>query len=1047
MQKLLYFVYSLGRQFRLVDRSGLFDENFYIEQYPNVVRDNKNPLTHYFSKGVKEGNYPNPLFDTSYYVENNPEISGSRINPLAHYIEIGSKQGKDPHPLFDTSYYYEQCPEAKTSGMNALSYYFEKNDKIVSAQPLFDPVFYKKQNPDVVQTGVDPLIHYIWYGANENRDPNPLFDASYYMKNDPELAESGINPLEHYIEIGSKQGKDPHPLFDTSYYYEQYPEVKTSGMSALTHYFKSDEKNVSPHPLFDTVFYKEQNPDVVQAGVDPLIHYIWHGAKEYRYPNPLFDTSYYVENNPELTESGINPLEHYMEIGSKQGKDPHPLFNTQFYYDQFTDSDLSETNALVHYFDKNDPVVSPHPLFDPVFYIKQNPEDTNANITPFIHFLKIGAKERKDPHPLFDMAYYMAHYPDVTQAGINPLHHFMKVGGGEERVPHPLFDTAYYINQNPDVVASGMNPLVHYIQQGAVQGKNPHPLFDTTYYMVDNPDVTQTGMNPLVHYSLFGAREGRIPFRTTERLSDIPMISIISAIIRFDKDLIYEGLRSIFNQKLKNCQLCLAVDTKFRDMLKIALKELKINNQRVKIKWIDQGDCETDIINEAIMAASGEFLAFFDLFDELTPNGLIEVARLLNKSTDADLIYPDEDKVTRKGNYVSPFFKPDWSLELFRQTRYIGRFFIVRKTIVENAGFLDRKYNGFHYDEIILRISELTKKIHHIDKILYHRRKFSHDRKSISKIDKRGVEIWEKAVNMHFNRIELPAYALRDSRFDQKYIKIYPKQRNTHPLVSVIVFTEKNDSTLQHSILDMFQETEYPNFEVILVDRTGTKEEASFNSKYRFKIKNFKNFGALSLALNHAANVADGGYLIFIENEFRITNKKWIQDILFYAEQPNIGVVGNPIKYMELYNEVITNQQQYQKKIELHRSRLLNSETDNHYCVLNKYAREGSAVSKNLMVIKALLFKSVGGFVPSYKDTFFDFDLCFRIRGKGFRVIQLVKDWIPHVDNICPDRQFYKEDRLLFLDQWQDIIEQGDPYYKHSYLPLYDSPLAKLVKH
>jgi len=930
---LIYFVYSLNRRFRLVDRSGLFDENFYIEHYLNVVRDKKNPLTHYFSKGVKEGNYPNPLFDTSYYVENNPEISSSRINPLAHYIEIGSKQGKDPHPLFDTSYYYEQ-----------------------------------------------------------------------------------------------------------------YPEVKTSGMSALAHYLKSDEKNVSPHPLFDTEFYQERHPDVVQAGVDPLIHYIWYGAREDRYPNPLFDTSYYVENNPELADSGINPLAHYIKIGSKQGKDPHPLFSTQFYYNQLTDPDLSGTNPLAHYFDKNDPGVSPHPLFDPVFYIKQNPEDTNANITPFIHFLKMGSKERKDPHPLFDTAYYMTHNPDIAQTGMNPLHHFLKIGAGEGREPHPLFDMAYYMSRNPGVVASGINPLVHYVQQGAVQGKNPHPLFDTAYYMVDNPDVAQTGMNPLVHYSLFGAREGRIPFRTTERLSDIPMISIISAITRFDKDLIYEGLGSISNQKIENWQLCLAVDTKFKNKIIKALKELKINVQRVKIKWIGQSDCETDIINEAITAASGQFLAFFDLFDELTPNAFLEVARLLNKSADADLIYSDEDKISRKGKLFSPFFKPDWSLEFFRQTRYLGRFFIVRKTIAENVGFLDRKYNGFHYDEFILRISERTKNIHHIDKILYHRRQFSNDLESISEIDGRGVGIWENAVNMHFERNNLPAYALSDSRFDHKYIKVYPKQRDTHPLVSVIVFTEKDDDTLQHSILDMFQETEYPNFEVILVDRTGTREEVSYNSKYRFIITILKKSDTLSLTLNHAANVADGDYLIFIENEFRIMNGKWIQDLLFYAEQSDIGVVGNPIGVMALYNGVMSNQHRYQNKKKLYRSRLMKLETNNHYCVLNKYTREGSAVSKNLMVIKALLFKSVGGFIPSYKDTLFDFDLCFRVRENGFRVIQIVTDSILHADNISPDRQFYKEDRLLFLDQWQDSIEKGDPYY-NTYLPTYDSPLAKLVKH
>ena len=201
-----------NRQYRLIEKSGLFDTKYYLNRNDEIKELNVNPLVQFVESGAKKGRNPNPLFDTSYYLSENPDVAKSGMNPLAHYIEIGFKEGRDPSPLFDTSYYMEQ-------------------------------------NPDVAESGMNPLLHYLNIGIREGRDPNPFFDTSYYMEQNPDVAESEMNPLEHYIKIGFKDGLNPNPFFNTSYYLDRNRGVLKSKINPLVHYIRvgaREGKSINP---------------------------------------------------------------------------------------------------------------------------------------------------------------------------------------------------------------------------------------------------------------------------------------------------------------------------------------------------------------------------------------------------------------------------------------------------------------------------------------------------------------------------------------------------------------------------------------------------------------------------------------------------------------------------------------------------------------------------------------------------------------------------------------------------------------------------------
>ncbi|HLN24379.1 MAG TPA: radical SAM protein, partial [Patescibacteria group bacterium] len=75
---------------------------------------------------------------------------------------------------------------------------------LIRRSRLFDATYYLANQADVAAAGVDPLLHYVRYGARENRNPHPEFDGVYYSTLYPEVGAA--NPLAHYIREGAARG-------------------------------------------------------------------------------------------------------------------------------------------------------------------------------------------------------------------------------------------------------------------------------------------------------------------------------------------------------------------------------------------------------------------------------------------------------------------------------------------------------------------------------------------------------------------------------------------------------------------------------------------------------------------------------------------------------------------------------------------------------------------------------------------------------------------------------------------------------------------------
>lgn len=83
---------------KIIAESGLFDRDWYLDQYPDVRALGVDPIKHYLRLGALLQRNPGPGFDAVHYTRMYPDVAKAGINPLVHYATEGRKEGRLPLP-------------------------------------------------------------------------------------------------------------------------------------------------------------------------------------------------------------------------------------------------------------------------------------------------------------------------------------------------------------------------------------------------------------------------------------------------------------------------------------------------------------------------------------------------------------------------------------------------------------------------------------------------------------------------------------------------------------------------------------------------------------------------------------------------------------------------------------------------------------------------------------------------------------------------------------------------------------------------------------
>lgn len=77
-----------------IRKSGIFDEHWYLKEYPDVAHLGMDPIEHYLWLGWRLGRDPSPSFSTSSYLETNRDVARHGINPLLHVVRTGKAENR-----------------------------------------------------------------------------------------------------------------------------------------------------------------------------------------------------------------------------------------------------------------------------------------------------------------------------------------------------------------------------------------------------------------------------------------------------------------------------------------------------------------------------------------------------------------------------------------------------------------------------------------------------------------------------------------------------------------------------------------------------------------------------------------------------------------------------------------------------------------------------------------------------------------------------------------------------------------------------------------
>ncbi len=537
--------------------------------------------------------------------------------------------------------------------------------------------------------------------------------------------------------------------------------------------------------------------------------------------------------------------------------------------------------------------------------------------------------------------------------------------------------------------------------------------------------------------------------KQSRKLPCQPLISVVVPCYQTPENYLLEMMDSVRKQSYENWQLCL-VDATPSD--KVETKVLayceRHQEQRISYKHLEENLGIAGNTNAGIQEARGEWIGFLDHDDLLAPEAFYEIAALINREPDVEVIYSDEDQVeeTRQGlKHKKPHFKPDFSPDLLCSNNYITHFLCVKQTVLQQAGGFRKEFDGAQDYDFILRCTEAAKKTGHVPRVLYHWRVHSNSTADNPLSKTYAYEAGRRALEEHLARTgrkgtveQLPHFGF--------YRVNYAVEGE--PLVSILI-PNKDQATVLRRCLESVQKSSYQNYEIIIIENNSTEPETfacyqeicaggRLPGGQRIRVVVWEQEFNYSAINNFGASYAEGSYFILLNNDIEIITESWIEELLGNCQRPEVGIVGARLYYPD--NTV------------QHAGIVVGIDgiAANMFPGLPR-GREGyyhkaaiqlnySAVTAALMMVSREVFEELHGLEEELTVAFNDLDFCLRAGKAGYLVVYNPFAEAYHHESKTRGAEDTEEKLRRFGNEiefirtrWIDLLKQGDPYYNPNF--------------
>lgn len=404
----------------------------------------------------------------------------------------------------------------------------------------------------------------------------------------------------------------------------------------------------------------------------------------------------------------------------------------------------------------------------------------------------------------------------------------------------------------------------------------------------------------------------------------------------------------------------------------------------------------------------------------LEPSALYEAMRAMTEQG-AELVYTDGTDAQGRTAY-----KPDYAPDTLRSMNYIGAFVAMRTDLLERAGGIGN--DGLY--GLTLRLTEEAISVRHMQRLLYTCRE--------SKPTSQDMDM--AALRAHLQRVGLRG-EVKPGSVSETYRLRY--EITDWAMVSILIPNKDHTKDLMKCITSLREKTTYPNWEVIIIENNSTEAETFAcyeqlqQQDERIRVVTWQdgfNYAAIN---NYGETFARGEYLLLLNNDVEIITPEWIEEMLMYAQRPDVGAVGAMLYFPDdtvQHGGVIVGlggvadhaHKGFPRGAAGYMNRL---------AVVQNY----SAVTAACLLMRRCVFREIGGFDTAYQVAFNDVDMCMRISEAGYRIV-----WTPYAElyhyesksrglDETRDRYFrYAGEVERFQKRWMHRLVKGDPCYNRN---------------
>ena len=482
-----------------------------------------------------------------------------------------------------------------------------------------------------------------------------------------------------------------------------------------------------------------------------------------------------------------------------------------------------------------------------------------------------------------------------------------------------------------------------------------------------------------------------------------PLISVLMPVYDPPERWLRRAVGSVLAQTYPRWELCIANDASTHPAIRPLLDGYAARDPRIKVVHRPQNGHISAASNSALSLCTGDFTAMLDHDDELIPDALAEMARLLIRHPAAELVYSDEDKIDEGGRCYDPYFKPSWNPDLLLGQNYFCHLMLYRTKLLRDLGGFRAGHEGAQDWDLALRAVERLHdgQIFHLPKILYHWRAIAGSTALDTDQKKYHLAATKKLLD---DAVQRRGWRAQVETGPAGQWRIRHALPDSPPLVSLLIPTRNRVDILRPCIESLLRITTYSNYEVIIIDN-GSDDPATLAYLGEVAMRDARvrvlrddgpfNYSALN---NRAVLQARGELLALVNNDIEPITPDWLEEMVSQALRPGVGAVGAMLYYPD---DNIQHAGVVLGTAGLKRENGVAGHAFKHlprgepgYMHRLQLVQNYSAVTAACLVVRKSIYEQVGGMEETHLTVGFnDVDFCLRVLKGGHRNL-----WTPFAE-------------------------------------------------